>query len=115
DFVEIPEDSDYPFILITGIQAHHSGKLTSYSENLCLIIAEGFCQISPSDADKFGLKTGEEVWVESPKGKIKMKLKIDDSLNPGTVFIPLYFKEIKLNLLLDKDKSIDRVKLAKIG
>jgi hypothetical protein len=44
-----------------------------------------------------------------------MKLKIDDSLNPGTVFIPLNFKEIKLNLLLDKDKSIDRVKLTKIG
>jgi formate dehydrogenase alpha subunit len=115
DFVEIPEDSKYPFILITGSLANHSGKLTSYSENLCSVVSEGYCQISPSDADRSGLKTGEEVWIESPKGKIKMKLKIDDSLNPGTVFIPLNFKEIKLNLLLDKDKSVDRVKLIKIG
>jgi NADH-quinone oxidoreductase chain G len=115
DFVEIPEDSDYPFILITGIQAHHSGKLTSYSENLCLIIAEGFCHICPFDAEKLNLRTGNEVWVESPKGKLKIKIKIDDAISPGTVFIPLNFKEIKINLLLDKDKSIDRVKLAKIG
>lgn len=115
DFAEIPEDSEYPFILITGSLVNHSGKLTSYSGNLCSIMSEGFCQINPSDTDKLNLKNGEEVWVESSKGKIKIKLKIDDSLNPGTVFIPLNFKEIKLNLLLDKDKSIDRVKLTKLG
>jgi NADH-quinone oxidoreductase chain G len=113
DFVEIPEDSEYPFILITGILAHHSGKLTFYSENLCSISPEGFCQISPVDAEKQHLKTNEEVWVESSKGKLKVKLKIDESVNPGTVFIPLNFKEIKINLLLDKDKLIDKVRITK--
>jgi len=115
DFEEFSEDNEYPFILITGSLVHHSGKLTNWSENLCSIAKEAFCQISPSDAVKLELKSGEKVWVESPRGKIEIKIKIDKSINPGTVFIPLNFENIKVNLLLDKDKLIDKVGLTKIG
>jgi len=115
DFEEFSEDNEYPFILITGSLVHHSGKLTNWSENLCSIAKEAFCQISPSDAVKLELKSGEKVWVESPRGKIEIKIKIDKSINPGTVFIPLNFENIKVNLLLDKDKLIDKVRLTKIG
>ncbi|MCJ7457583.1 MAG: NADH-quinone oxidoreductase subunit NuoG [candidate division Zixibacteria bacterium] len=115
DFEEVPVDDEYPFILLTGSLAHHSGKLTNKSSNLCSIVPEGFCQINPLDAEKLNLKTGEEVFVESPKGKIKIKVKTDECINPGTVFIPHNFMEIKVNALLDKDKLVDRVKLNRVG
>jgi len=115
DFEEIPEKGEYPFILITGSSAHHSGKFTSCSSNLCSIVPEGFCHICPADASSLNLKTGEEVWLESSRGKIKIKIKVDESLHPKTIFIPLNFKEIKVNMLLDKDKLVDRVKLTRIG
>lgn len=114
DFEKIPEDGEYPFILITGSLAHHSGKYTNWSSNLCSIVPEGFCHICPSDASKMNLRTGDEVWLESVKGKIKMKLKVDESVNPETLYIPLNFRKIKVNLLQDKDRLIDRVKLTKI-
>ncbi len=114
DFEEVPEEGEYPFILITGNLAHHSGKYTSWSANLCSIVPEGFCHICPSDALRMNLKNGDEVWVESVRGKIRMKLKLDESINPETLFIPLNFKDIKVNLLQDRDRLVDRVKLTKV-
>jgi NADH-quinone oxidoreductase chain G len=115
DFEEVSEDNEYPFILLTGNLAHHSGKLTNKSANLCGIVPEGFCQINPLDAERVNLKNGDEVLVESPKGKLKIKIKIDGCVNPGTVYIPFNFEQIKVNSLSDKDKLVDRVKISKAG
>jgi len=113
DSKPLPAEPEYPFILTSGNLAHHCGTLSGYSENLNLVVREGFCEMNQPDAEKLGIKTDDLIWIESTSGKIKTKAKLSKKLQPGTVFVPINFKEIEINLLMNKDKSIDRVKISK--
>ncbi len=114
DYQPFPEDKKYPIILITGNTHHHFGSLTQRSENINIIEKEGFCFINSEDAKGMSVKSGEWVAVESLKGKIEIKTKINDEIQPGTLFIPLNFEEIPVNSLMDKDKLVDRVRIKRV-
>jgi NADH-quinone oxidoreductase chain G len=114
DYQPLPEDREYPMILITGNTHHHFGNLTRRSENINIIEKEGLCQINLEDAKKMNIESGDLITVESPKGKVEVKVKIDDEIQPGTLFIPVNFEEIQVNSLMDKDKLVDRVRIKRV-
>ena len=114
DYQPLPEDKEYPVILMTGNTQHHFGSLTQRSENINIIEKEGFCQVNPDDAKQTNIKSGDLITVESPKGKVEIKAKINDEIQPGTLFIPLNFEEIQVNILMDKDKLVDRVRIKRV-
>jgi len=114
DSKPLQTEQEYPFILTTGNLAHHCGTLSGYSENLKLVVKEGFCEMNQQDAEKLGIKTGDEIWLESAPGKIKTKAKLSSNLQPGMVFVPINFKELEVNLLMDKDYLVDWVKISKV-
>jgi len=114
DYQPIPGDEKYPMVLMTGNTLHHSGSLTQKCEEINVIEREGFCQINPEDAKELDIKSGDWVAVESPSGKIEIKAKINDEIQKGTIFIPLNFEEIEVNLLMNKDKAVDRVRIRKV-
>ena len=114
DFKSLSEDKEYPMILMTGNTHHHFGSLTQKSENINIIEKEGICQINPVDAKKMNIKPGDLITVESPKGKVEVKVKINDEIEPGTLFIPVNFEEIQVNSLMDKDKLVDRVRIRRV-
>lgn len=107
-------EPEYPFILTTGNLVHHCGTLSGYSENLKLVVKEGFCEINEKDAEKLGIKPDDAIWLESASGKIKTKAKLSSNLQPGTVFVPINFKELEVNSLMNKDKLIDWVRISKV-
>lgn len=113
EFKTLPKEPDYPFILTTGNLVNHSGSLTWYSENLKLVVNEGFCEINEKDALKVGISDEDPIWVESTGGKIKTKAKISKNLQSGMVFIPINFKGLTVNSLMDKEKEVDRAKIYK--
>jgi len=101
-------------ILMTGNTSHHFGSLTQKSEDVNLIEKECFCLIDAEDAKRMNINTGDWIAVESPKGKIEIKAKIDEEIQEGTLFIPLNFEEIKVNLLMDRNKSVDCVRIKRV-
>jgi NADH-quinone oxidoreductase chain G len=114
DYQFIPEDKEYPMTLITGNTHHHFGSLTQKSENINLIEKEGFCEINPEDAEKLNINSKDLITVESPKGKIGVKAKINNEIQQGIVFIPSNFEEIKVNLLMNRDKPVDKVRIKRV-
>ncbi|MGB2697280.1 MAG: NADH-quinone oxidoreductase subunit NuoG [Candidatus Zixiibacteriota bacterium] len=114
DYQPLPEDEEYPMILMTGNTYHHFGSLTQRSENINIIEKEGLCLINPDDAKGMNIKSGDLIIVESPKGKVEVKTKIDEDIQEGTLFIPLNFEEIQVNILMDRDKPVDRVRINKV-
>lgn len=114
DSKPLQAEPEYPFILTTGNLAHHCGSLSGYSENLKLVVKEGFCEMNQKDAEKLGIKSNDEIWLESAAGKIKTKARLSNNLQPRTVFVPINFKELEVNLLMNKDRLIDWVKISKV-
>jgi formate dehydrogenase alpha subunit len=113
EYQELSEEREYPFILMTGNTLYHFGSLTQKAENINWIENEGICQISPEDAKNLEIKSDDLISLESPSGEIKIKVRIDPEIQKGTVFIPINFEEIEYNILMNKDKEIDRVKIGK--
>ena len=56
--------------------------------------------MSPEDAETFGLTEGERVRVVSRRGRVEAPIRIDTSLRPGLTFMTLHFQDdVATNLL----------------
>jgi len=53
--------------------------------------------IHTSDARKYGLIHGEWVWIESPRGKIRAKVKATEGIRPGVVHMERFWNPETLN------------------
>jgi ferredoxin-nitrate reductase len=97
----------YPFILLTGRTRDqwHSGTKTNLPRTLLKYKDLNFCEINSEDAKKLNIDDGDEIRVSSKRGEITTKALITDSINTGTIFIPISNREINYltNDLLDKD------------
>lgn len=108
---ELP-DEEYPFILTTGrILFHYHTVLSHKSKGLKEFYPEGVLAINPGDAQRLGIKEGDGVVeVSSRRGKVLVKAKISDTLQPGLVFMTFHFKEAAANLLtLDALDPISKI------
>jgi len=93
-------DDDYPIRLTTGrrLDSYNTGVQTGgYTSPLRR--GESL-DISPEDADTFGLAPGERVRVVSRRGQVEAPIRIDESLRPGLTFMTLHFQDdVATNLL----------------
>jgi predicted molibdopterin-dependent oxidoreductase YjgC len=98
---ELPDD-EYPFILSTGrvLYHWHGGTMTRVSA-LDEIWPECTVEMSPHDAARLGLETGEWVEVSSRRGAITVRLLVTERSPDGTVFVPFHFAEAAANILTD--------------
>jgi predicted molibdopterin-dependent oxidoreductase YjgC len=98
---ELPDD-EYPFILSTGrvLYHWHGGTMTRVSA-LNEIWPECTVEMSPYDAARLGLETGDWLEVSSRRGAITVRLLVTERSPEGTVFIPFHFAEAAANVLTD--------------
>jgi predicted molibdopterin-dependent oxidoreductase YjgC len=91
---------DYPIRLTTGrrLESYNTGVQTaSYTSPLRR--GESL-DISPEDADAYGLQEGECVRIVSRRGQVEAPIRIDPSLRPGLTFMTLHFQDqVAVNLL----------------
>ena len=97
---ELPTD-EYPFVLNTGrvLEHWHTGSMTRRSQALDTIEPEAFVEVHPLDAAELGLQEGDWVQVKSRRGEITLKARVHDRTTPGSVFIPMHFREAAANVL----------------
>jgi predicted molibdopterin-dependent oxidoreductase YjgC len=91
---------DYPIRLTTG------RRLDSYNTG---VQSAGYTSpmrrgesldISPEDAEAYGLADGERVRAVSRRGQVEVHIRIDPSLRPGLTFMTLHFQDdVATNLL----------------
>ena len=93
-------DDDYPIRLTTGrrLDSYNTGVQTGgYTSPLRR--GESL-DISPEDAEAYGLANGERVRVISRRGQVEAPIRIDESLRPGLTFMTLHFQDdVATNLL----------------
>ncbi|MFZ2898736.1 MAG: formate dehydrogenase subunit alpha [Saprospiraceae bacterium] len=89
---------DFPYILTTNRELEHynSGTMTRRTNN-GRIRTEDLLYMNPEDAAEKGIRDGEKVKVNSPRGSISIKVKISDTVKPGILSSTFHFPEIMLN------------------
>jgi formate dehydrogenase alpha subunit len=94
-------DDDYPMYLTTGrvLYQYHTGSMTRKTDGLNERAPGSFIEISPQDADKYGIEDGATVKVASRRGEIEAQVQISDKAVTGTVFIPFHYAEAAANKL----------------
>jgi formate dehydrogenase alpha subunit len=102
-YVPAPElpDEEYPFLLTTGrVLYHYHTMISRKSKGLNEIYPEGVLEMNPEDAQRLGIQPDNGlVEVASRRGKVKVKAKSSENLQPGLVFMTFHFKEAAVNLL----------------
>ena len=82
--VSTPElAKEYPLVLMTGARSfyfHSEGRQIATQREL---MPEPLVYVNPKDAEKYGLKEGEWVWVENDKDRCKQVVKITLEVQEG--------------------------------
>lgn len=85
--VSTPElAKEYPLMLITGgrfLPMYHSEH--RQIESLRRRHPHPLVQINPQTASKLGISDGDWVWIESPRGRVRMETRLFDGIDPRVV------------------------------
>jgi anaerobic selenocysteine-containing dehydrogenase len=77
---------EYPLVLTTGARAkvffHGEGRQIP---SLRRVNPDPLVEIHPGTADSLSIKERDWVWIETPKGRIRMRAKFNDGIAPDVV------------------------------
>ncbi len=96
---EMPESADeaYPLLLLTGrgtaAQWHTQTRTSKAPVLRRLYPADAYVEIHPDDAQRYGITSGCEVFVESRRGKARVRASVTPTVRPGQVFMPMHYVE----------------------
>ena len=97
---EMPDD-EYPMILTTGRQLEHwhTGALTRRASVLDALEPEAVAQLNYRDLKRLGVEPGDMVRVETRRGIIELKARVDRAVPEGVLFVPFCYAEAPANFL----------------
>jgi predicted molibdopterin-dependent oxidoreductase YjgC len=74
---------------------------------------EEFAEINPGDAASLGVEDGQEVVLVNDHGQLTIRARVSESVQPGSVFVPLYYDGGAVTALFDhRDDALPRVRIA---
>lgn len=86
--------AEFPLIHTSGRLVEYEGGGDESRSNpwLAELQQDMFVEINPADANTYGIKDEQMVWVESPEGgRIKVKAMVTQRVARGVVFTPFHF------------------------
>jgi len=75
-------DEKYPFYLINWKEASQTHSRTQNNAFLAELKSTDGLRMNKKTAERLGIKHHDEVWVESPHGKVKMKAELTEGIHP---------------------------------
>lgn len=92
---------EFPIIMNSGrmLYHYHSATLSRKSDILNAYADKSYVIMNPNDAERLGIKDGDEVLVSSPRGDLKTHAMVRDEVLTGEAFMPWHFHESPVNAL----------------
>ncbi len=98
--VERPDDH-YDLWLCTGrvLEHWHTGTMTRRVPELHRAVPAAVLWMHPADAEKRGLKRSDLVWVESRRGKVRVRIETGgrNKMPRGYAFVPFFDEGVLIN------------------
>lgn len=97
---EEPTD-EYPLVLSTGrlLEHWHTGSMTRRSNTLDDLEPEAIVTLCARDMAKYQLQPGQWVRISTRRGAVETKVRLDNAVAEGSLFMPFCFAEGAANLL----------------
>ena len=85
--------TDFPLILTSGRLVEYEGGGDESRSNpwLAELQQHMFAEINPRDANNAGVRDGDDIWLESPEGKVKVRAMVTPRVAAGVAFMPFHF------------------------
>jgi predicted molibdopterin-dependent oxidoreductase YjgC len=100
-------------VLTTGRSLYTSwDAATIHSPEADKLHREEFVEVNPLDAARLGLEEGQEVALADGRAEVTIRVRITDAVQPGVVFVPLYYDGGAVTALFARDGLLPRVKVA---
>jgi nitrate reductase NapA len=94
-------DATYDLWLCTGrvLEHWHSGTMTRRVPELHRAVPAAVMWMHPADAQKRGLKRNDLVWIESRRGKVKVRVETGgrNTMPKGSVYVPFFDEGVFIN------------------
>lgn len=78
-------NEDYPLYLINWKEASHTHSRTQNNPWLLELKPFAPLLINPATAARLGISNGDEVWIESPYGRVRAKVELTKRIHPEVV------------------------------
>ena len=78
---------EYPLVLTTGggfMPYHHSEHFQI--EGIRYLYHDPYFTINPATASKLHIKEGEWCWIETRRGRIKQRAKVEPAIDPRVIY-----------------------------
>jgi anaerobic selenocysteine-containing dehydrogenase len=100
----------YPLVLTTGARTiSYTHSQHRNLKKLRRMVPEPLLEINPNDADVRAIQTGDMVTVSSPRGVVRVRAKVTDTILEGVVHLPHHWPdEANANILCD-DANLDPI------
>ncbi|MEU7142560.1 bifunctional nitrate reductase/sulfite reductase flavoprotein subunit alpha [Nocardia sp. NPDC046473] len=91
---EMPDD-DFPFLLNTGRLQHqwHTMTKTGKIDKLNKITGRPFVEVHPADAERLGVRAGDQLEIASRRGRAVLGVQLSDRVRPGDCFAPFHWND----------------------
>lgn len=91
---EMPDD-DFPFVLNTGRLQHqwHTMTKTGKIDKLTKLNGQPFVEVHPADAERLGVRPGDQLEIASRRGRAVLPVQISDRVRPGDCFAPFHWND----------------------
>jgi nitrate reductase NapA len=94
-------DANYDLWLCTGrvLEHWHSGTMTRRVPELHRAVPSAVMWMNKADAQKRGLQRNDLVWIESRRGKVKVRVETGgrNKMVKGTVYVPFFDEGVLIN------------------
>ena len=110
-------DAEYPFVLTTGRVIDHwqTGTMTMKVLELQRSSPRAYLEINQKDAEKLGIRNGDQVELETRRDKMVLEAKVGDVCREGLVFVPWFDADRLINKLtldaIDEDSKQPALKI----
>ena len=97
-----PVREEFPLILNTGrtVEQWHTRTKTRSIDILDNLAPEAWVDLSPKDAEKLQVRSGDRITLSSPRGKVEdVIVRVTGSVREGSVFVPFHFNTQLINTL----------------
>jgi anaerobic selenocysteine-containing dehydrogenase len=85
--------------LLSGGTLFLQGSLSHRTELLPRLAKPARAFLGRSDAQRLEVGDGDTIELEGPQGRIRLPVALDDTVPPGSVFVPYAFPGVELNRL----------------
>ncbi len=93
-----PADTDFPFLLLTGrgtSSQWHTQTRTGQSDILRkLYPSTPYAEIHPADCAQLGFRNGQQITIQSRRGKLRAAVYEAPTVQRGQIFIPMHYPEV---------------------